>query len=225
MELQQAIEQSINNFGIELLRESKIVGVLSDYNAFENMPYAKNMLKTIYHEGFGEIIYNAYLTKNLQDINNVVFQISDKYGFSEQKLVAMFCSFFGVSSNESEPEPVNNQEQYQNINRSNINVSAPQNYPNPYPPIINSPSGVYDDNIISRIRVRVKEIIVEKLGVDPLEVTDEASFTNDLGADDLDTVELIMSFEMAFNISIPDDSAEKIATVGDLIYYIYNQLQ
>jgi acyl carrier protein len=67
---------------------------------------------------------------------------------------------------------------------------------------------------------RVIAIIVDKLGVDESEVTNEASFTNDLGADSLDTVELIMEFEKEFNIAIPDDQAEKIATVGDAIAYI-----
>ena len=67
---------------------------------------------------------------------------------------------------------------------------------------------------------RVKAIIVDKLGVEESEVTAEASFTNDLGADSLDTVELIMEFEKEFNIAIPDDQAEKIATVGDAITYI-----
>ena len=67
---------------------------------------------------------------------------------------------------------------------------------------------------------RVKAIIVDKLGVDESEVTHEASFTNDLGADSLDTVELIMEFEKEFNIAIPDDQAEKIATVGDAVKYI-----
>ncbi|MBR9830883.1 acyl carrier protein [Acidiluteibacter ferrifornacis] len=67
---------------------------------------------------------------------------------------------------------------------------------------------------------RVKAIIVDKLGVDENEVTLEASFTNDLGADSLDTVELIMEFEKEFNIAIPDDQAEKIGTVGDAIKYI-----
>ena len=67
---------------------------------------------------------------------------------------------------------------------------------------------------------RVKAIIVDKLGVDESEVTPEASFTNDLGADSLDTVELIMEFEKEFNIGIPDDAAENIATVGDAIKYI-----
>ena len=66
----------------------------------------------------------------------------------------------------------------------------------------------------------VKAIIVDKLGVDENEVTMEASFTNDLGADSLDTVELIMEFEKEFNIAIPDDQAEKIATVGDAVNYI-----
>lgn len=70
------------------------------------------------------------------------------------------------------------------------------------------------------IKERVVAIIVDKLGVDEGEVTPEASFTNDLGADSLDTVELIMEFEKEFNIAIPDDQAENIATVGEAIKYI-----
>jgi len=70
------------------------------------------------------------------------------------------------------------------------------------------------------ITAKVKEIIVNKLGVDDAQVTPEASFTNDLGADSLDTVELVMEFEKAFNLQIPDEDAEKIATVGDAIKYI-----
>jgi len=73
---------------------------------------------------------------------------------------------------------------------------------------------------MSDIASRVKAIIVDKLGVDENEVTTEASFTNDLGADSLDTVELIMEFEKEFNIAIPDDQAETIVTVGDAIKYI-----
>jgi len=73
---------------------------------------------------------------------------------------------------------------------------------------------------MSNIATRVKEIIVDKLGVDESEVMPEASFTNDLGADSLDTVELIMEFEKEFNIGIPDDQAETIGTVGDAIKYI-----
>ena len=73
---------------------------------------------------------------------------------------------------------------------------------------------------MSDIASRVKKIIVDKLGVDEKEVTPSASFTNDLGADSLDTVELIMEFEKEFNIAIPDEQAEKIATVGDAISYI-----
>ena len=73
---------------------------------------------------------------------------------------------------------------------------------------------------MSEIESKVKEIIVEKLGVEESEVTMDASFTNDLGADSLDTVELIMEFEKEFGISIPDDKAEKIATVGDAVAYI-----
>ncbi|MDH3252001.1 MAG: acyl carrier protein [Ignavibacteria bacterium] len=70
------------------------------------------------------------------------------------------------------------------------------------------------------IETKVKEIIVNKLGVDDGQITPEASFTNDLGADSLDTVELVMEFEKAFNLQIPDEDAEKIATVGDAIRYI-----
>jgi len=75
---------------------------------------------------------------------------------------------------------------------------------------------------MSDIATRVKAIIVDKLGVDENEVTPEASFTNDLGADSLDTVELIMEFEKEFNLSIPDEEAEKISTVNDAIKYIEN---
>lgn len=73
---------------------------------------------------------------------------------------------------------------------------------------------------MSTIAEKVKKIIVEKLGVEESEVTPEASFTNDLGADSLDTVELIMEFEKEFNISIPDEQAENIATVGDAVAYL-----
>lgn len=73
---------------------------------------------------------------------------------------------------------------------------------------------------MSDIATKVKAIIVDKLGVDEKEVTPTASFTNDLGADSLDTVELIMEFEKEFNIAIPDDQAEKISTVGDAVAYI-----
>jgi acyl carrier protein len=73
---------------------------------------------------------------------------------------------------------------------------------------------------MSEIEAKVRDIIVEKLGVDEADVKPEASFTNDLGADSLDTVELIMDFEKKFNVTIPDEDAEKIATVGDAITYI-----
>jgi acyl carrier protein len=75
-------------------------------------------------------------------------------------------------------------------------------------------------NNMSDVKSKVVAIIVDKLGVDESEVTNEASFTNDLGADSLDTVELIMEFEKEFNIAIPDDQAEKIQTVGDAVAYI-----
>ena len=73
---------------------------------------------------------------------------------------------------------------------------------------------------MSEIESKVKAIIVDKLGVDEAEVKSEASFTNDLGADSLDTVELIMEFEKEFGIAIPDDKAETIQTVQDAINYI-----
>ena len=79
---------------------------------------------------------------------------------------------------------------------------------------------------MSAVSDKVKAIIVDKLGCSPEEVTENASFTVDLGADSLDTVELIMDFEKAFNITIPDeDAGEKIATVGDAIKYIEEKLQ
>lgn len=73
---------------------------------------------------------------------------------------------------------------------------------------------------MSEIQAKVVEIIVDKLGVKESEVTPEASFTNDLGADSLDTVELIMEVEKAFDLYIPDEDAEKITKVGDVISYI-----
>lgn len=79
-------------------------------------------------------------------------------------------------------------------------------------------------NTMSNVEEKVKEIIVEKLGVEEAEVTPEASFTNDLGADSLDTVELIMEFEKVFDISIPDDQAENIQTVGQAISYLEEQI-
>ncbi len=77
----------------------------------------------------------------------------------------------------------------------------------------------------SSIAEKVTSIIVDKLGVEESEVTPEASFTNDLGADSLDTVELIMEFEKEFNVAIPDEKAENIATVGDAIKYLEAEVQ
>ncbi len=75
------------------------------------------------------------------------------------------------------------------------------------------------------IEEKVKQIIVDKLGADEKEVTPTANFTNDLGADSLDTIELIMEFEEAFGINIPDEAAEKISTVGDAIKYIKDNVK
>ena len=72
---------------------------------------------------------------------------------------------------------------------------------------------------------RVKELVVEQLGVDAEEVTNEASFIDDLGADSLDIVELVMAFEEEFEIEIPDEDAEKIKTVGDAIDYIKGKVE
>tara|TARA_Y100000814_G_C12129175_1_gene333403 strand:- start:267 stop:563 length:297 start_codon:yes stop_codon:yes gene_type:complete len=83
----------------------------------------------------------------------------------------------------------------------------------------------FNPKVMADIKSEVIAIIVDKLGVDEGDVTPEASFTNDLGADSLDTVELIMEFEKKFNIAIPDDQAEKIATVGQAIEYISNNVK
>lgn len=74
------------------------------------------------------------------------------------------------------------------------------------------------------IEVRVKEIIVNELGVEAEKVTPEASFVEDLGADSLDTVELVMAFEEEFGIDIPDEDAEKMGTVGEAIKYLQSNL-
>lgn len=74
------------------------------------------------------------------------------------------------------------------------------------------------------VEEKVKQIIVEQLGVDAGEVTSEASFIDDLGADSLDTVELVMAFEEEFDIEIPDEDAEKMATVGDAIKYLTKKI-
>jgi acyl carrier protein len=78
---------------------------------------------------------------------------------------------------------------------------------------------------VADIDGKVRAIIADKLGVDEKEITPQASFTNDLGADSLDTVELIMEFEKEFNIAIPDEQAEKISTVGEAIEYIKKNIK
>ena len=77
---------------------------------------------------------------------------------------------------------------------------------------------------MSDVATKVRAIIIDKLGVDEGEVTDSASFTNDLGADSLDTVELIMEFEKEFDIQIPDDKAENITTVKEAISFVQEAL-
>lgn len=78
---------------------------------------------------------------------------------------------------------------------------------------------------MSEVEKKVIDLVVDKLSVEPSEVTREASFSNDLGADSLDTVELMMNFEKEFNMSIPDDQAQEIKTVGDAIDYIEKNLK
>ena len=87
--------------------------------------------------------------------------------------------------------------------------------------LYNNKINVFMENLENKI----KEIIIDKLGIEESEITDSASFTNDLGADSLDTVELIMEFEKEFNVSIPDEDAEKIATVGDAISYLKDNVK
>ena len=78
---------------------------------------------------------------------------------------------------------------------------------------------------MENLEKKIKEIIIDKLGIEESEITESASFTNDLGADSLDTVELIMEFEKEFNVSIPDEDAEKIGTVGDAISYLKDNVK
>ena len=78
---------------------------------------------------------------------------------------------------------------------------------------------------MASVEQKVREIIVEQLGVDPEQVTREASFVEDLGADSLDTVELVMALEEEFDLEIQDEEAEKLATVGDAIEYIEQRLE
>ncbi|MGD9895576.1 MAG: acyl carrier protein [Candidatus Methylacidiphilaceae bacterium] len=75
------------------------------------------------------------------------------------------------------------------------------------------------------IEERVKEMIVEQLGVNPEQVTSKAKFIEDLGADSLDTVELVMAFEEEFNVEVPDEEAEKLQTVGDVVRYIEEHVE
>jgi acyl carrier protein len=88
------------------------------------------------------------------------------------------------------------------------------------PQLVRIPAFSSEGSACMSVEEKVKSIIVEQLGVDANEVTPEASFVDDLGADSLDTVELVMAFEEAFNIEIPDEAAEKITKVKDAIEYI-----
>ena len=79
-------------------------------------------------------------------------------------------------------------------------------------------------NVESNVEEKVKDIIVEELGVEREKLTSEASFMDDLGADSLDTVELVMAFEKEFDIDIPDEDAEKLRTVGDAMNYLHQKI-
>src|SRR4029077_6883624 len=101
--------------------------------------------------------------------------------------------------------------------------------PGPYPPGVESelcarpefkPQAIVEEVKASPVEQKVKQIIVEQLGVDESQVDNKASFVDDLGADSLDIVELVMAFEEAFELEIPDEDAEKIGTVGDAVTYI-----
>ncbi len=82
-----------------------------------------------------------------------------------------------------------------------------------------------DEEKMSDIDDKVKDIIVEELGVEREKVTDEASFMDDLGADSLDTVELVMAFEKEFDVDIPDEDAEKLRTVGEALKYLHERTE
>jgi acyl carrier protein len=92
--------------------------------------------------------------------------------------------------------------------------------PSSEPPKGGLHANIYGERVMSDIAERVKKIVVEHLGVEADKVTDNANFIDDLGADSLDTVELVMAFEEEFNVEIPDDAAETIVTVGDAIKFI-----
>lgn len=86
-------------------------------------------------------------------------------------------------------------------------------------------TSINDEEKMSDIDDKVKDIIVEELGVEREKVTDEASFMDDLGADSLDTVELVMAFEKEFDVDIPDDDAEKLRTVGEALKYLHGRME
>lgn len=86
-------------------------------------------------------------------------------------------------------------------------------------------TSINDEEKMSDIDDKVKDIIVEELGVEREKVTDEASFMDDLGADSLDTVELVMAFEKEFDVDIPDDDAEKLRTVGEALKYLHERME
>jgi acyl carrier protein len=98
-------------------------------------------------------------------------------------------------------------------NRGNIGIERISAAPDPV-------DTVAKDQTMSDIAERVKKIVVEHLGVEPDKVTEKANFIDDLGADSLDTVELVMAFEEEFGVEIPDDAAETIQTVGDAIHFL-----
>ena len=217
MKLNEAVQKAIDYCGVEVLKTERLVNLLTDFQAFDEMRFAKNILKNIYANKFGEQIYNAYTQQNGgENIDKMIYQFSNNLGFSEAK-IRLVLTEMGVipqSIEEVEEEAIVEQSSPEN------NTTQAASYPPPYNPPMNPPIYRPSNFYGSEIASKVKAIIVDKLGVDEAEVTDSASFTNDLGADSLDTVELVMQFEKEFGVTIPDDQAEKITNVGEAIAFI-----
>ena len=93
MELKQAIDKAVQDFGDEILKEKRLIGILADYNAFEDMPYAKNMLNSLYQGGEGEQLYTARTTNDNLLFDNVAYNIANKYGYAEDKMQQVVMAF------------------------------------------------------------------------------------------------------------------------------------
>ncbi len=213
MKLNEAVQKAINYCGVEILKEERLVSILTDFQAFDELRFAKNILKNIYANKYGEYIYNAYTQQNGgENIDKMIYQFSNDLGFSEDK-IRLVLSEMGIihqSEDIEEEAPVVEQP------TPEYNTPPMASYPPPYNPPTYQPQKSYGSEIAAKVRA----IVVDKLGVDEAEVTNYASFVNDLGADSLDAVELIMQFEKEFGVTITDDQAEKLVTVGDVITFL-----